>query len=76
MEANDLRENLSSGTATVTFTKADGTKRVMRCTRDASHIPKESVKPFNDTGDNVIVWDCDQNGWRQIRSNQVKDISY
>lgn len=66
----------------VTFTKADGTERVMRCTLIEEYLPvhetntdnpidfPESSRPFNP--DVVRVWDTENNGWRSFRLDSVK----
>ena len=73
-----LRENV----ATITFTKVNGTERVMRCTLLSDYVPN-SVKsngemileksPKNDN--NVSVWDIDANGWRSFRVGSIKSVS-
>jgi len=65
-----LKENEVS----VTFTKADGTQRVMRCTLKAEHLPArenvtESTRKRSEN--NVSVWDLNANGWRSFIINNV-----
>lgn len=59
----------------VTFTKSDGSERVMRCTLQKSVVPKTEEDYNNLPGETVIAWDLDKNGWRQFAVNSVKDIS-
>lgn len=63
---------------TVTFTKKDGTERVMRCTRSPSQIP-EDQHPKNGTGDSetaIRVFDLDKNEWRSFIVENIKRIEY
>ena len=68
---------LNCSEVTVTFTKANGEERVMRCTTDlglvpaASHpkgerVPNPETKP---------VWDLDKMGWRSFRYDSVIKFS-
>ena len=38
-----LRSHLATGEVTVTFTKKDGSERVMKCTTSASLVPPEPL---------------------------------
>jgi hypothetical protein len=63
---------------TVTFTKKDGTERVMRCTRSPAQIP-EDQHPKNGTNDSetsLRVFDLDKNEWRSFIVENVKRIEY
>lgn len=62
----------------ITFTKKDGTERVMRCTRSLSQIP-EDQHPKNETNDSktsIRVFDLDKNEWRSFIAENVKRIDY
>jgi hypothetical protein len=65
MNKDELIENLKSGELTISFTKKDGTQRVMHCTLDPEIVPQttgNSVRP-----DNIVtVWDTEKQGWRSI----------
>lgn len=75
-----LRDLLSEGEVRVKFTKADGSVRVMRCTKNFDLIPED----FHfDSSDNSIknadpklfkVFDLDIDDWRSFREERV--ISY
>ena len=76
MQTNDLVTSLTAGSVSVTFTKADGTTRVMRATRSPSLIP--AVKFPADgidapVGSVVHVYDLDKNDWRSIAADRVTD---
>ena len=60
---------LKENEVTVTFTKIDGSERVMLCTLKPEHLPerkeiKESTKKRAET--NVSVWDLNAKGWRSF----------
>lgn len=75
-EQTNLTELLRSNTVEVTFTKVDGTERVMRCTLQSQFLPesieKEGIKVRNP--DVQSVWDIDSNGWRSFRFDSVKEF--
>lgn len=63
---------------TVIFTKADGTERTMRCTRNPLLIPQDQHERGR-TGkltnpDTMIVWEFD-NGWRSFRIDSIKTVT-
>ena len=65
----------------VTFTKKDGSERVMVCTRDHELIPeddlpkyvKEGTEPPKENVQICNVYEID-NGWRSFRYDSVKRI--
>ena len=77
---DNLNELLRNNVATVTFTKVDGSERVMKCTLLKEHIPNAATKDQHvvseeTTNLNLSVWDVDAAGWRSFRINSVKSIS-
>ena len=76
-ERVNLTELLRSSIVEVTFTKVDGTERVMRCTLQPQYLPesieREGVKVRNP--DVQSVWDIDINAWRSFRFDSVKEFS-
>ena len=63
---------------TVTFTKKDGSVRVMNCTLDPSILPEyveteARKKAVND--DILAVWDLDALAWRSFRWDSVTNIT-
>ena len=75
-----VKEIMRNQELTITFTKKDGTDRVMRCTLDPNKLPiKESAeittqrKPNNDT---MAVFDLDAQGWRSFTKKSVKTIDF
>lgn len=73
---NDLRKNVVE----VTFTKVDGTTRLMRCTLDPRLLPESYIKEdeqkektFHKENPNVIsAWDVQKGGWRSFRIDSVQ----
>lgn len=72
-----LSELLKNNVLTVTFTKVDGTERVMRCTLLPEYMPPETAgkQLLNESvRNNISVWDVDANGWRSFRVDSIKSI--
>lgn len=81
LERSTLKEMLQSGVYTVTFTKADGTERVMKCTLNSSYLPTVPVVeettlltevPRYENEAILRVWDLEENGWRSFRMDSIK----
>jgi hypothetical protein len=76
----NLLEDLHNGVVQVTFTKKDGTERVMNCTLSWDHIPPIVIAsdPVNKLGNKkegiITVWDLDKNDWRCFRQDSVTAI--
>lgn len=77
-----LKGVLVSTTATVTFTKVDGTERVMKCTLESEKIPKveikEDAKPRkqSDSTKALRVFDLEKNEWRSFTIKNIKRIEF
>jgi hypothetical protein len=69
----ELRNTLKSNIVQVTFTKIDGSTRVMNCTLSEKFLPSTSSNTENKkVNDNVFtVWDTDVNNWRAFRYDSV-----
>ena len=68
-----LRENY----AEITFTKKDGTTRVMKCTlREGEAIPYEKkTDRTRDPKDNILpVWDLEAAAWRSINVDTIEEV--
>ena len=76
----NLIDMLRNNIVTVTFTKVDGTERVMKCTLMSEYVPNA---PSNNgqmllqesESKALSVWDTELNGWRSFRVDNVKSIS-
>lgn len=72
----DLIQYLREKVLTITFTKKDGTERVMKCTLMDSYLPETDViteSRERPTG-LVSVWDVEANGWRSFYVESITDI--
>lgn len=79
MERTQIVEALHQGICEVTFTKADGTERVMKCTLSKSMLPSDTRQPLTEEGSrspNIVnVWDTESNGWRSFAIDRVKSFN-
>lgn len=78
MERTQIVEALHQGICEVTFTKADGTERVMKCTLSKSYLPERQMLTETETTGNpnlVAVWDTEAGGWRSFSIDRVKSFS-
>jgi len=77
----NLTDLLRNNIVTVTFTKVDGTERVMKCTLLGEYVPNAAtngrVLLNEDTngGTSISVWDVEANAWRAFRIGAVKNVS-
>lgn len=75
-----LKGILPTTEATITFTKIDGTERVMKCTLEADKLPpvvvKEDAKPRKQTDSTkaLRVFDLDKKEWRSFTIKNLKRI--
>ncbi len=87
MTREELNEALQ-GEVVVTFTKADGTERVMRCTQNPDLMdtplwilfppcvdtPPTVSEVVRPPSDNVRVYDIEASGWRSFNMPTVKSV--
>lgn len=69
---------MNDGVVEVVFTKKNGEKRVMRCTRKASLIPDEDMPKGVERAHNpevVKAYDLDKKAWRSFRKDSVISVS-
>lgn len=73
-----LKEILKMDVVTVTFTKKDGTERVMKCTLDPEQLPPQPVtegKKERKVNDDVLaVYDVESQGWRSFTIKSIKRV--
>jgi hypothetical protein len=78
---------LHEGQATVEFTKADGSQRVMICTLSEDHGARyhsnNTDVTVNQTAQNRrahsevrTVWDCEAKAWRSFRWDRLKRVEF
>jgi hypothetical protein len=77
---NRLQEILREQEIKITFTKKDGTERVMRCTLEASKLPVQESTETNTTRkvstETMAVFDLDVQGWRSFTKKSVKCVDF
>ena len=85
---SDLREILQEGEATITFTKVDGSERVMKCTLNTDLIPEDAFpqvkldedgnpitpKPRKENLDVLRVYDLEKGEWRSFTIDKVTQV--
>ena len=58
----------------VTFTKKDGTERVMNCTLLEDYLPETTGAGRSAGSDALAVFDVDVDGWRSFRWDSIKAV--
>jgi len=58
----------------VTFTKKDGTERVMNCTLLEDYLPETTGAGRSAGSDAFEVFDVDADGWRSFRWDSIKAV--
>ena len=77
-----LKGLLKDLVVTVTFTKKDGTERVMQATLKEDLLPEVQADFGSDTPtrskskDTISVWDVESQGWRSFRWDSIKSIDF
>ena len=83
-----MRELLSESVVKVTFTKKDGSERVMNCTLSENLIPKAPIHATNTNNpidfpktrkistEVQAVFDIEAQSWRSFRWDSIKQIDF
>lgn len=74
-----LDSKLRSGIVTVTFTKKDGSERIMRCTLspDLTATYEKKTERTKTPNEGVCaVFDVDVKEWRSFRYDSIKEVKY
>jgi hypothetical protein len=77
-----LRGHLKFGPVTVTFTKKDGTERVMKCTTNPTYIMFKDPAIMESKNERKVneevmpVYDMESEAWRSFRWDSVKSVSF
>lgn len=73
-----IRNLLRESVVEITFTKTDGTSRVMKCTLSEEFLPqitKESGSTTKTPNPDVCpVWDMENQAWRSFRWDSITKI--
>jgi len=78
-EKNWLLSLLRSEVVDITFTKKDGSERIMKCTLLESKIPSEKMPKGTEKAKNdevVPVFDIENDGWRSFRWESIRAIHF
>lgn len=75
-----LRSHLKFGPVTITFTKKDGSERIMKCTtnptyimfKDPSILESKREKKVNE--DIMPVYDLESDAWKSFRWDSIKSV--
>ena len=65
---------LEQSVVEITFTKKDGTERVMNCTLDGEYLPETTGAGRSAGSDALAVFDVDADGWRSFRWDSIKAV--
>jgi hypothetical protein len=75
-----LKGMLAVSEGVVTFTKSDGTERVMKCTLVPEQLPKVEIKedatPRKESTTTMRVFDLEKNEWRSFTIKKVKQVNF
>ena len=69
-----LTKLLAEYVVEVTFTKKDGTERVMNCTLIEDYLPETTGSGRAANSDALAVFDTDVEDWRSFRWDSVKSV--
>ena len=78
-EKDWLRTLLREHVIGITFTKKDGSERLMKCTLSESKIPSEFTPKGSEKAksDEVLpVFDVENEGWRSFRWDSIKKFEF
>ena len=73
----DLKDLLHKQIVEVSFIKADGSTRDMRCTLQEDYImptTKTTTRTKAPSDETLAVWDVDAHGWRSFRFDSIEDV--
>ena len=80
IQRKSITRKLNVNQFIITFTKKDGTERVMRCTLEASKLPvQESTETKTErkvSTETMAVFDLDVQGWRSFTKKSVKCVDF
>ena len=65
---------LEQSVVEVTFTKKDGTERVMNCTLLEDYLSETTGAGRSSGSDALAVFDVDADGWRSFRWDSIKAV--
>ena len=60
----------------VTFTKKNGTERIMKCTLQEDYLPETVGSERKKNEDALAVFDLDMEDWRSFRWDSIKQVNF
>ena len=80
LNAQTIKDALHNGVVVVSFTKANGELREMRCTLRADMVPQtpvvEGKEPKKENSEVQAAWDIEKQAWRSFRFDSVNTIIF
>lgn len=77
---DELRQLIhKAGAVDITFTKSDGTERVLKATLNPDVVvpyEKKTSRVKKDNPDVIAVWDLEAGSWRSINVNRIICLYY
>jgi hypothetical protein len=72
-----LKNVLETDVVEVTFTKKDGSERIMKCTLKEDVLPEVQNKETKEKSKEALaVWDVESEGWRSFRWDSIKSVKF
>lgn len=74
---DEMKKELTTNIVSVTFTKVDGSERVMRATLDPQYLPPQvgdSTTTRKVSTTSLPVWDVDKSAWRSFKVSNVTEF--
>jgi hypothetical protein len=72
-----LKGVLETDVVEVTFTKKDGSERILKCTLKEDVLPEVQNKEAKEKSQEAIaVWDVESEGWRSFRWDSIKSVKF
>lgn len=77
---DELRQLIyKAGVVNITFTKSDGTERVLKATLHPEVVvpyEKKTARVKKDNPDVMAVWDMEAGSWRSVNVNRITCLYY
>lgn len=72
-----LKNVLETDVVEVTFTKKDGSERILKCTLKEDVLPEVQNKEAKEKSQEALaVWDVESEGWRSFRWDSIKSVKF
>ena len=71
-----LTKLLQDSIVEVTFTKKDGSERIMKCTLKEEYLPEIVGAERKKNEESLAVFDLDMEDWRSFRWDSIKQVNF